>query len=238
MTSSEAPSTVPPEAGTEPAPDLPRPAGDLDRRTRIARAAARHGDAAAPAAPVPPTTHPVPVVDLGEVPPLDDPRARPSWQVFLWWVVQRLVVTNSLQPSSRLRARALRAFGAEIGRDVIIRPRVRVRFPWNLHVGDRCWIGEGVWISNRDLVTLGHDAVLSQETFVTTGSHDRHHMGVVTAPVVIEDGAWVTTRCIVLRGVRVGRSCIVTPNTVVDRDVPAGAVYGTPRPSVIGERFR
>ncbi len=229
MTSSEAPSPVTTEPGADPAPGVPRQA-DLDRRARIARINARHGDGTV-------RTVRVPVVDLTEVPPLHDPRARPSWQVFLWWVVQRIVVTNSLQPSSGLRARALRAFGARIGRDVVIRPRVRVRFPWNLHVGDRCWIGEGVWISNRDVVTLGDDAVLSQETFVTTGSHDRRHMGVVTSPVVIEDGAWVTTRCIVLRGVRVGRSSIVTPNTVVDRDVPPGAIYGTPRPSVIGERF-
>ncbi|MEJ2866273.1 acetyltransferase [Actinomycetospora sp. OC33-EN08] len=234
--------------GTELVPEMPTQQGGLDRRTRIARAAAAAAaalgastaamltsdvtkDATTP-------TREVPVVDLNEVPPLDDPRARPSWLVFLWWVVQRLLVTNSLQPSSRLRARVLRLFGAEIGADVVIQPRVRVRFPWNLHVGDRCWIGEGVWISNRDLVILRSDVVLSQETFVTTGSHDRRHMGVVTAPVVVEDGAWVTTRCIVLRGVRIGRSCIVTPNTVIDRDVPPGAIYGAPRASVIGERFR
>jgi putative colanic acid biosynthesis acetyltransferase WcaF len=238
MTSPEAPTPVPTvRPGTELVPDMPTQPGGLDRRARIARASAATAAPPRSTTPPAPAGRPVPVVDLNEVPPFDDPRARPAWRVVLWWVVQRLLVTNSLQPSSALRARVLRAFGAEIGADVIIRPRVRIRFPWNLTVGDRCWLGEGVWISNRDRVVLGSDVVLSQETFVTTGSHDRRHMGVVTSPVVVEDGAWVTTRCIVLRGVRVGRSAIVTPNTVVDRDVPPGAVYGAPRASVIGERF-
>lgn len=177
------------------------------------------------------------VIALHDVAPVEDPTAHPRWHVFLWWLVQRLLVTNSLQPSSRLRAAALRAFGATIGRQVIIRPRVRVQLPWNLVIEDHCWIGEGVWISNKAQVTIHANAVVSQESFITTASHDRRTMQLVTSPVVLEEGCWITTRCVVLRGVRVGRSCIVTPNTVVDRDVPAGVIYGTPRPQVIGERF-
>ena len=80
-------------------------------------------------------------------------------------------MTNPWQISSVLRIRVLRAFGAEIGNGVILRPRTRVKFPWKLHIGDRSWIGEGVWFHNQDHIYIGHDVVISQETFATTGSH-------------------------------------------------------------------
>lgn len=166
----------------------------------------------------------VPVIPLarasGERSSWDRPRAL----VYLWGAAELVFITNPWQVSSRLRSAVLRAFGAEIGRGVIFRPRTRVRFPWKLHVGDDSWIGEGVWFHNQDHVHVGRDVVISQETLFTTGSHaHRRDMALVTRPIRIEDGAWVTARCILLGGTRVGRSALVAPGSVVSGDVPAGA---------------
>ncbi|WP_217269526.1 hypothetical protein [Goekera deserti] len=149
-----------------------------------------------------------------------------------------LLVSNPLQISSRVRRVVLVAFGATIGEGVLLRPRLRVRFPWKLTVGDRSWIGEDVWLHNQDQLTIGADVVVSQGTFLTTGSHaHRRDMALITAPVVIEDGAWVTARCVVLGGTRIGRSAVVSPGTVVSGNVPAGVVFGQPRGTVLGQRF-
>ena len=151
-----------------------------------------------------------------------------------------LFVSNPWQISSRLRVAVLRAFGAEIGPGVTFRPRTRVKFPWKLHIGAGCWIGEGVWFHNQDDVYIGANAVVSQECFITTGSHRaRSDMGLITSPVYIDDGAWVTSRCMVLGGAHIGQSAVVEPLTVVRGEVPPNAVYGrVPGPSVIRERFR
>lgn len=158
--------------------------------------------------------------------------------IALWLVVEVLLVTNPLQVSSTLRASVLRAFGARIGRGVILRPRMRVKFPWKLRIGDRSWIGEGVWIHNQDQVDIGSDVVLSQDTFITTGSH-RHRvdMGLITRPVVVEDGAWITSRCVVLGGTHVGRSALARPLTVVSGEVPANAIVSGPDCVIVGPRF-
>jgi len=167
----------------------------------------------------------VPVIDLSKAPGERASWDRPAWQVYLWAVVELLLVTNPWQISSRVRVKALRAFGAEIGEGVVFRPRTRVRFPWKLHVGDRSWIGEGVWFHNQDHVYVGHDAVVSQECFITTGSHaHRTDMALITRPVTIGDGAWVTSRCVVTGGSTVGRSAVVAPLTVVSQDVPENVV--------------
>lgn len=167
------------------------------------------------------------VINLAEAPGERSSWDRPKAVVYAWALVELLFVTNPLQISSGLRVFVLKKFGAEIGRGVVFRPRTRVRFPWKLHIGDRSWIGEGVWFHNQDHVHVGHDVVVSQETFVTTGSHaHRRDMALITAPVHIKDGAWVTARCVVLGGTTIGLSALVTPNSVVNGAVPAGEVWG------------
>lgn len=173
------------------------------------------------------------------------PGERETWDrsrlvVYLWGVVELLFVTNPLQISSGLRTRVLRAFGAEIGEGVIFRPRTRVKFPWKLHIGDRCWIGEGVWFHNQDHIFVAHDVVVSQEAFLTTGSHAvRRDMGLITKPITVKAGAWITTRCIVLGGSSIGVSAVISPGTVVraGQEVPDGVVLTSPPAEVVGQRF-
>ncbi|MCC5781911.1 acetyltransferase [Kocuria sp. CCUG 69068] len=181
----------------------------------------------------------VPVIDLSQAPGEGEAWNRPKWMIYLWSATELVLVTNPWQTSSGLRTKVLRAFGAKIGDGVIIRPRTRIKFPWNLEIGDRSWIGEGVWIHNQNQVTIGHDAVVSQETFITTGSHaHRKDMGLITRPVTIDDGAWVTSRCVVTGGVTVGRSALVQPLTLVNRDVEPDHVVGPAAAEVKGRRFK
>jgi putative colanic acid biosynthesis acetyltransferase WcaF len=181
-----------------------------------------------------------PVIDLSLAPGEGEAWGRPRVVVYLWAAAELIFVTNPWQVSSRLRVAVLKLFGAEIGQGVIFRPRTRVKFPWKLRVGDRSWVGEGVWIHNQDHVTVGSDVVLSQEALVTTGSHAlQRDMALITRPVVIEDGAWVTTRCIVLGGTRIGQSAVLTPNTVAgpNADITPGVIFGAPAPTVRRDRF-
>jgi putative colanic acid biosynthesis acetyltransferase WcaF len=178
------------------------------------------------------------VIDLSAAPGSGESWDAPAWKVYAWGFVEMLLVSSSWQVSSRLRRAALVAFGARIGEGVILRPRLRVRFPWKLAVGDRSWIGEGVWLHNQDQLSIGADAVISQGTFVTTGSHaHRRDMALITKPVFIEDGAWITARCVVLGGSRIGVSALVTPGTVVTGDVPDGMIFGQQPGAVLRPRF-
>lgn len=180
------------------------------------------------------------VIDLSQASGEGALWGRPRFVVYLWAAVELIFVSSPWQISSKLRVAALRLFGAEIGADVIFRPRTRVKYPWKLSVGDRSWIGEGAWIHNQDFVYVGHDVVISQEAFITTGSHaHRRDMALITKPVILEPGAWVTTRCIVLGGSTVEASAIVTPNSVVgpNQTLEAGSIYTGNPARKSGERF-
>jgi putative colanic acid biosynthesis acetyltransferase WcaF len=158
----------------------------------------------------------IPVVSLKNAPGARELWSKPALVLCLWVIVEYFFVTNPLQPSSRLRATALRMFGARIGRGVILRPRLRVKFPWNLEIGDDCWIGEGVWMHNQDKITIGHDVCISQETFITTGSHVfKKNMALTTKPVTVEAGVWVCSRAIITMGSTIPTSSIVPAGKVV-----------------------
>ena len=121
----------------------------------------------------------------------------------------------------------LRLNGAKIGSRVVFRSGIRIHFPWNLEIGDDCWIGEGVWIHNQDKVKIENDVCLSQESFITTGSHSfRTDMSLVTKPVFIEAGVWVCSRSIVTMGSHLGRSCVIPAGSVVSGYVEPGVVFG------------
>lgn len=179
----------------------------------------------------------VPVIDLSRAPGAKEMWDRPRVIVYLWAIAELLLVTNPWQVSSGLRVAVLRLFGAKIDEGVVFRPRTRVKFPWKLSIGARSWIGEGVWFHNQDHITVGHDVVLSQDSFLTTGSHRYSaNMALITRPIHIHDGAWITSKCMVTGGVTIGRSAMIRPMSLVTRNIPANSI--SQNDEVIGLRFK
>ena len=135
------------------------------------------------------------------------------------------MVRNPLVRSSRVRAAILRAFGAQIGRATVLR-HFAVHLPWRLRLGDRCWIGEDAWLHNQTEIVVGADCVISQQAFLTTGSHDaRGSMDLTLSPIVIERGSWITSRAIVLQGTHVREGVILTPGSVLKGDTTPHTIY-------------
>ena len=66
----------------------------------------------------------------------------------------------------------LRLFGANVGRGVVLKPRVTIKYPWKLAVGEHSWIGENVWIDNLGQVTIGNHCCLSQGALLLCGNHN------------------------------------------------------------------
>ena len=131
----------------------------------------------------------------------------------LWVAVSTLVFTQVWCPG-QLRCAILRAFGAQIGKGVLIRHRVSVQWPWKLSIGDNSWVGTDAELYNLDNIVIGSDVCISQHVFLCTGSHDRtsETFEFDNGPIVVENGAWVCARATVLRGVTIGANSISRGN--------------------------
>lgn len=152
-------------------------------------------------------------------------KGRPLPVQVAWFAVLHLVFVKWWFPA-RWRPAVLRAFGARIGRRVLIRHGVRVHWPWRLSVGDDVWIGEGAWLLNLRQITIGSDVCVSQGALLCTGSHQRHSptFEFDNGPIRLEPGAWVAARAVVLRGVTVGRGAVVGACAVAHRDLAPGEI--------------
>lgn len=166
-------------------------------------------------------------LDLGHVTNAQYNMGKPRVIVALWAICSLVLVENPLLfRASGFRAAVLRLFGAKVGRGAQIRARVRVHFPWKLEIGDGCWIGEGAWLHNQDRLYIGSNVTVSQEAFITTGSHHLANMTLSTKPVTLNDDAWVTSRAIVLAGVTVGEGAVLSAGGVATDDLDPWWVYG------------
>ncbi len=168
------------------------------------------------------------VQDLSRFRQPADFRGRSAVVVQLWWIVQATFFAWSPQFLYGWRNWLLRLFGARIGQGVIIRPSVRTTYPWKLTIGDHSWVGDYAELYTLGEITIGANAVVSQYSYLCTGSHDMSAVAfdIFAKPVVVEDQAWIAAGVFVHPGVTVGKGAVVASRSVVNRDVPAGRIFG------------
>lgn len=166
-------------------------------------------------------------VDLGGFSTGDFDKGAGQLKIMTWYVVNALIVRASWNPLMGLKVALLRAFGAKIGRGVVIKNEVRIKSPWFLTIGDNCWLGERCWIDNLDRVSIGSNVCISQGALLLTGNHDYKvpTMPYRNAPILIEDGAWIGANSTVAPGVTVHENAILTMGSVATKDLMANGVY-------------
>jgi putative colanic acid biosynthesis acetyltransferase WcaF len=143
------------------------------------------------------------------------PQALYSWRRFVW-----------------------RLFGAKVGRNVLIRPGVRVTFPWEVIVGDYCWIGDKATLYSVSEITIAEHSVVSQEAYLCAGTHDHSDVSfpLVASPISIEAECWIAARAFVGPGVRIGRGAIVGARSVLLSDVASGTIVAGVPARAVGTR--
>ncbi len=159
----------------------------------------------------------------------------------LWVIVEALVLLNPIVTSYGLKRWLLRRFGAQVGKNVIIKPNVHIKYPWRLEIGDNAWIGERSWIDNFVEVRLGANVCISQGAYLCTGNHDWADPGMrrTVSPIVVEDGAWVGAFARITPGVTVGQETVVALGAVLlENAEPSGIYLGNPATKVGQRKLR
>ena len=155
----------------------------------------------------------------------------------IWYFTNILFFKNAWNVSSGIKVSLLRAFGGRIGKGVVIKPAVNIKYPWMLEIGDHSWIGEGVWIDNLSRVTIGKNVTLSQGSLLLTGTHDhtRTSFDFLSSPIVLEDGVWIGAMAAVLGGITCRTHSILGVGSVAEKELKAYTIYkGNPAIPVIG----
>jgi len=145
----------------------------------------------------------------------------------LWYFTNMLFFKTMLPFPSALKIKLLKIFSGKVGKGVVIKPDVNIKYPWFLEVGDHCWIGEGVWMDNLTNVKLGDNVVLSQGAYLLTGSHDykKETFDLVLGEIVLEEGVWIGAKAMVCPGVTCKSHSILAVGSVATGELEAYGVY-------------
>ncbi|MEJ7643056.1 MAG: WcaF family extracellular polysaccharide biosynthesis acetyltransferase [Chryseolinea sp.] len=156
-----------------------------------------------------------------------DYKAGPFFKVAIWYFINHYIFHSALPWPYKMKLGLLRLFGAKVGVGSVIKPKVRIKSPWRLTIGDHCWIGESVWIDNLEDVFIGNNVCISQGAMLLTGNHDYtissfpYRLGKIT----LEDGVWIGAQSVVCPGIICKSHAILTVNSVASKNLEAWSIY-------------
>jgi putative colanic acid biosynthesis acetyltransferase WcaF len=144
-----------------------------------------------------------------------------------WYYINAWIFRTYWLPLSGIKRLLLKLFGAKVGKGIIIKPGVNIKYPWKLAIGNFVWIGEGVWIDNLDRVTIGNHCCLSQGAMLLCGNHDYRSetFDLITKPIDLEEGVWIGARSVVCPGVHCGHHSVLAVGSVATLDLKANGIY-------------
>lgn len=158
-------------------------------------------------------------------------RGRSSAAVQLWWLVQATIFRWSPQFFYGFRASLLRAFGATVGQGVVIRPTVKVTYPWKVTIGDYAWVGDDVVLYSLGEIDIGDNAVVSQRSYLCAADHDYTQVDfpIRSRKITVGSESWLAADVFVAPGITIGKGAVIGARSSVFKDMPPGMVcFGYP----------
>ena len=156
------------------------------------------------------------------------------WRFFLFKLRNPHVVTEGFVFLGRnVELYARRGYGRLIlGRWVHIGRGNAIRcHEGTLRIGDKCVFGKDNTVNAYLDIGFGAATIVADWVYVCDFDHSFEDVtlpikdqGIVKTPVRIGPDVWLATKVTVLRGVTIGRGCVVAANAVVNRDLPAFSV--------------
>jgi putative colanic acid biosynthesis acetyltransferase WcaF len=154
---------------------------------------------------------------------------KPGRSIFyrMIWYFVNLCFFRSPFPFYGPKRFLLRTFGAKIGKGLIIKPHVSIKYPWLLEIGDHVWIGEEVWIDNLAKVTLKSHSCISQGALLLCGNHNyrKTTFDLIVGEITLEEGAWAGAKTVICPGVKLGEHSLLTVGSIATSNIEPYWIY-------------
>jgi putative colanic acid biosynthesis acetyltransferase WcaF len=100
--------------------------------------------------------------------------------------------------------------------------------PWNLEMHEYSCLAPDVDCYNVARIVIGANSTVSQKTYLCTASHDitKSDNPLITAPILVEDQAWIGAAAYIGLGVTIGQGAVVGATASVYKNVAPWTVVG------------
>tara|TARA_B110000503_G_scaffold72574_1_gene112190 strand:+ start:7509 stop:8048 length:540 start_codon:yes stop_codon:yes gene_type:complete len=119
------------------------------------------------------------------------------------------------------RLQVLKLFAAKIYGKPFVHQRCIISHPWNLTLYDRSCLGDGTMVYALDSITVQEHAIIAQEAFLCTGTHDftDTKRPLKTDSIVIGKNVFIGARAFIFPGIIIGDNALVGACSVVTKNV-------------------
>lgn len=114
----------------------------------------------------------------------------------------------------------------KLGRNVTVERGTLLAVRQNalLTIGSNTFINRNVMIVARESIKLGENVLIAPNVCIFDHDHVLSSNSFVTSPIVIGDGVWIGANCNILKGVKIGRNCVIGAGSTITHDVPDNTV--------------
>lgn len=147
--------------------------------------------------------------------------------IVLWYFTNIVLFKTGLPWPQFVKRKSLKLFGCKLGKRVILKPNISIKYPWFLEIGNDIWIGENVWIDNLAKVTIGNNVCISQGAMLLCGNHNykKSTFDLMIGEILLEEGVWIGAQSVVCPGVTCKSHAILTVGSVATKDLDAYSIY-------------
>lgn len=147
-------------------------------------------------------------------------------RLLLWEYAWMCLCLWTPKPLNYWRLLILQLFGASIRGRPFVHQRARIQIPWNIELHDGACVGDRANLYSLARITLETGAVVAQEAYICTGTHDFNDpaLTLLTAPITLGSHSFIGARAFVMPGVSIGAKAVVGACSVVTKNIPGNAV--------------
>ncbi len=144
-----------------------------------------------------------------------------------WWLVYMTLFRFTIPQMHAWRIMLLRLFGAQIGKNCHVYPRVLIWAPWNLVMKNHSCLANNVTCYSQALITIEEYAIVSQGAHLCAGTHDYNDpdFQLIALPITIGKKAWVCAEAFVGPGVEVAEGSVLGARAVTMKNLQPWKIY-------------
>jgi putative colanic acid biosynthesis acetyltransferase WcaF len=153
-------------------------------------------------------------------------REKSVYYIQIYKIISLLCISVTPKFMHSWRVFIYKLFGAKIGVGVKISSSAKLLYPWNIEIGDYCWIGDQVELYSVDKIIIGNNVALAHNIFIATAAHDIYNSAfdTIRKAIIIEDEVWISSNVFINMGVVIHRGVVIGSGSVVTKDLPEGYV--------------
>ncbi len=159
------------------------------------------------------------------------------------WPLHFILLFTNWMPDNvfvlRLRGWLASFFFKKCGKNLRLGRNITFYKPFEIELGDNIYIAFGAWfngnISIESNVMFGPYCMIASSNHTFNNGSFRYGGNEEKGKIQIGSGSWVSGMCSILAGAEIGKNCLLASNSVLNKKMEEGTIYGGSPAKFIGE---